>query len=547
MQQINQDRDGTLLIVQVDVPQNETTGDFYYRAAAPGLGMAQCEGVQVVNLTNIHRYRFEAIVEADVLVLNNICDADLLPLIRDRKARGQITVYELCDDMEALPPSNPLKAFYDLPENMLLMKRLAHYCDALQFCSPALREKMGYLNSNCAVFPNHMLEIPPERPRKPGDALIVGWGGSLGHLKDMEQVSARLVHWVLSRPNVNLHLMCDESIWRLFAPLPEERKKRFAPGPLESYYRFVSQLDIGIAPLEDTPFNRSRSDVKFIEYAAHGVVPVVQAVGPYLLNVQHEKTGFLFHSTDELISTLDRLAASPDLVVNVSESARAYVFRERRQLDRGCDRVDFYLSLLSGRNAGRPEGRGRAELLSRMASKENACGPTGRNRTEYFTRMASNECTCGPAGRDRSKHLLLRSTAYEDLLQAGLHAYDAQNPGRSLGFFREAMQLEPDLYEPYLFGAFLSEDPVGMLLEAIKRNPRSIVSRIHLGKAYGARGMRTEAVESFKAAAGVFTEYERPYIECANFLNEAGFQQEGISILKKALELIPKVIRGPAK
>lgn len=244
------------------------------------------------------------------------------------------------------------------------------------------------------------------------------------------------------------------------------------------------------------------------------------------MNVQHGKTGFLFHSTDELISMLDRLAASPDLVANVSESARTYVLRERRQLDRGRDRVDFYRSLLSGRNAGGPEGRGRADLLSRMASEE---------------------CACGPAGRNRPKHLLLRPGAYEDLLRQGLHAYDEQHPGRSLGFFREAMRLEPGLYEPYLFGAFLSEDPIGMLLEAIKRNPRSIVSRIHLGKAYGARGMRAEAVESFKAAAGIFTEYERPYIEYANFLNEAGFQQEGISMLKKALELIPKVIRGPAK
>lgn len=40
-----------MLIVQVAVPQEESTGDYYYRAYAPGIGMTQCEGVYTLNLT----------------------------------------------------------------------------------------------------------------------------------------------------------------------------------------------------------------------------------------------------------------------------------------------------------------------------------------------------------------------------------------------------------------------------------------------------------------------------------------------------------------
>ena len=40
--------DSALLIVQVDSPQDETTGDFYYGTFAPGAGMAHCGGVHVV-------------------------------------------------------------------------------------------------------------------------------------------------------------------------------------------------------------------------------------------------------------------------------------------------------------------------------------------------------------------------------------------------------------------------------------------------------------------------------------------------------------------
>ena len=96
-----------LLIAQVDSAQDETTGDFYYRTFAPGAGMSRCGGVSVVNFTYFHRLRPIIMRDADVLILNNICDADLLPLIRERKAHGKPTVYELCDDLWALPATNP--------------------------------------------------------------------------------------------------------------------------------------------------------------------------------------------------------------------------------------------------------------------------------------------------------------------------------------------------------------------------------------------------------------------------------------------------------
>ncbi len=74
-----------LLIAQVDVAQNESGGDFYYRTYAPGAGMAHCDGIYVVNLVNVHRLKHEVMQEADILILNNICDADVLPIIRNGK------------------------------------------------------------------------------------------------------------------------------------------------------------------------------------------------------------------------------------------------------------------------------------------------------------------------------------------------------------------------------------------------------------------------------------------------------------------------------
>ena len=479
-------------------------------------------------------------LDADVLVLNNICDADLLPVIRYRKTHGKLTVYELCDDLEALPPTSPMRAFYSQSSNLLLIKRLAYYCDALQFSSPELKRKYGYLNQRCCVFPNQILITPPERTQKPDAAVTVGWGGSIGHLHDMAKISDRLAHWIMSRDDVRLYLMCADPIWELFEALPVDRKKRFATGSLDDYYGFVSRLDIGIAPLEDTPFNRSRSDVKFLEYAAHGVVPVVQATGPYLLSAKQGRTGFLFNTPEELIATLDHLVSDAPARVSVSASAREYVLRERHYLDRGKDRVEFYRSLLRAERLRSWTDQGERGDDQIIVAGEKGFELPGGRAANTFERL----CNCVGA-KKTGRHLLLSSTRYELLLQAGILASDPSNPAKAWRMFLEAMELEPSLYMPYLFGAFVSHDPIRALKDALERNPRSIVSSIHLGKAYLSKGMLTEAIESFKAAADIFPEYELPYIECAGCLHKMGLERDGTALLKKAIDLIPKVIREP--
>ena len=64
------------------------------------------------------------------------------------------------------------------------------------------------------------------------------------------------------------------------APAPWLRRLS-PPGDAIAYPRFVRWLrqqgpfDVGLAPLADTPFNRAKSDIKLLDYAALGLLPVV--------------------------------------------------------------------------------------------------------------------------------------------------------------------------------------------------------------------------------------------------------------------------------
>lgn len=264
------------------------------------------------------------------------------------------------------------------------------------------------------------------------------------------------------------------------------------------------------------------------------MVPVLQATGPYLRSAKQGRTAFLFSTPDELISTLDHLVSDASARLSAAASAREYVLRERHYLDRGKDRVEFYRSLLP---AKRLAERGDEQII---AAGKKGCELSEGRAANIFERL----CNCAGA-KKTGRHLLLSSTRYELLLQAGILASDPLNPSKAWRMFLEAMEIEPSLYMQYLFGAFVSHDPIRTLKDALERNPRSIVSLIHLGRAYLSKGMLTEAIESFKAAADIFPEYELPYIECAGCLHKMGHQRDRTALLKKAIGLIPKAIREP--
>ena len=128
-----------LLIAQIEPPHTTEGGDYYYRTHTPGLAMAHEDGVYVVNLTSQHRNAMEIMRYSDVLILNDVCDADLLPLIKERRLNGKVTVYEIADDLKNIQPWNPVYFFYKDPENRALSLRLANACDALQFSVPELQ------------------------------------------------------------------------------------------------------------------------------------------------------------------------------------------------------------------------------------------------------------------------------------------------------------------------------------------------------------------------------------------------------------------------
>lgn len=494
-------------IVQLAPPQETGLCDYIYRVESPGRALAALDEVEAVfSITGLHRDRETLIREADILLLQHVCDPDLLPVIAGRRERGLVTVFEAADHIDHVQPWDMTFGFWADEENRSLYRRLIAACDALQANNGELLKAFGPLNGTRAVFPNHIAELPPEREDRPGPGLVIGWGGSHGHAGDVRSIAPVLIPWLRSNRRVRLALMASDAILEIFAELPAEQKMFRRPGTIRDYYDFLRTIDIGLAPLLDTPYNRCRSDIKFVEYAAFGAVPLLQDFGPYREAVLPGGTRYLFRDARELRHALDRLSSGKDLRAEIRRCARTYVEKSRLENLHAPERFRFYRSL-AGTPAGTEDGR-----------------------------------------KDRPPlrgYVPFTETAFEKALYNGLVLLDrGENPGEARRFFLEAAAISPDHYLPPLFLSRCSPDPAAELGKALERNPRSLRARIFLGEALANKEDFPAALAAYQNAIERCPGYDVPYRRAADLLSRLNMNKEAENLRRAAAALNPAAACG---
>ena len=334
-------------VVQFTLPL--TVGDVMHRMAWPMEALATLPEFNVIHVQHMSPYSFQLAFEADLVVVCMVWDLDLMPILRWRRAHGKPTVFEVNDYVFDLHPWNPSFESWNNPATQDDSLYIMAMADLVQTSTPFLAEAFKPYCSRVAVFPTRLAKIPEGLPKKPERPLVVGWGGSEGHMHDVACVAPAVSKWVSEHDGVELRIMGTEGIANLFTVPPA--KKRYIPwGGMEAYEDFLKGVHMGLAPLRDTPYNRGRSDVKFLEYSAHGCVFVGQRLPTYTGSVEDGRTGFLFDDNAELVRTLDRLYADRPLGEAVRQAAFEYVKDKRCYGDHIQERAAVYKELLTGRS-----------------------------------------------------------------------------------------------------------------------------------------------------------------------------------------------------
>ena len=320
-----------------------TDGDAHYRIHAPAKAMGLLEGVVCVDIHFRHHLLPKLVEKADVLVLQFFSDWDLIPLISMRQELGKITIFEANDYFFDLQPWNPIASHWQDREIQELYLQLLRLSDGVQTSTIYLAKQWRRMGARkVQVFPNQLVHIQPlpeivERP------FTIGWAGSPGHFADLYNVSPHLQNWLDAHQDVHLAIMTNELAQEFFNLDPS--RFMFKPfGSIDSYLDFLGSIDVGIAPLLPTEYNKGRSDVKYLEYASCGVAGIYQNLEPYRNIVRNHETGLLFSTPDELIIQLERLYHDSMLRLKIRDQAYAFVMGERKLESHIHNRIKWYQS-----------------------------------------------------------------------------------------------------------------------------------------------------------------------------------------------------------
>ena len=224
-------------------------------------------------------------------------------------------IVEVDDNYVDVPPWNEAHNSF---RNGSPFRRISLDCmrnaDALTLTTPHLGEVYESINDNRYIIENS-LDFKGDRRFVGWDNVAVrkhkgtriGWIGGRAHFDDLMLVAPVLREILIKHPDVTLCLINSairQSCQALGRPYPFEGLKNVHYADrsvaINRYAAFAASFgfDIGIAPLVDCNFNRSKSNLRWLEYSALKIPTVATDISHYSQTVKNGETGLLIANND---------------------------------------------------------------------------------------------------------------------------------------------------------------------------------------------------------------------------------------------------------
>lgn len=156
--------------------------------------------------------------------------------------------------------------------------------------------------------------------RVESETLRIGYYGSMSHVRDYPLVKKAL-KWAAKQPGVEVVMIG-------FSPPAFSGKVIPWADDLYSIRKHLGEIDVGIAPLTRNHWADGKSDVKALEYAMAGVMPIVQDAPPYS---PWKDMGWEWcpRTEQDWLEAIKQIVAERDIVATLAHDAKAYVMNQR--------------------------------------------------------------------------------------------------------------------------------------------------------------------------------------------------------------------------
>lgn len=249
----------------------------------------------------------EELPDADVVVIQRPGQRKIVELIAHLQAAGIAVVVELDDDFEHIDPRNSAAAKMNPKlspdDNNLWMRMAVQRADVVTVSTPALaRVYQRFTKNPIIVIPNR---LPPhayaEHPRT-GPPAVFGWTGGINvHPNDLPVMGAAPQVALREQTFERFHVVGTGrgiaeqlGLAPQFVPKDPDEPNILVENPdwgitavgewkpITEYPTLMDEIDVGVVPLADTPFNAAKSWLKGLEFMGRGIPVVASALPEYL-------------------------------------------------------------------------------------------------------------------------------------------------------------------------------------------------------------------------------------------------------------------------
>ena len=252
----------------------------------------------------------------DLAIFQRQYKEEVFNALLSMKKKGTKIVYEIDDDLFNIPEWNPASKVLG---RKAVQENVKHFLSQSDACFTTNEYLAGIYSPYCKmvyILPNSLdykrFHPSPKNSIKP----VVCWQGSTTHDRDVQLISPAITR-------LHGEGKCFVKMWSFDVPgiynVPNV--------PFEAFYQTFSQLDgyIGLAPLTTVPFNRSKSNLKWLEYTAQGMVTVASNFGPYAETITDGENGFLISNNKDWYDVVNTLLDDKILYNRILENAQKFV------------------------------------------------------------------------------------------------------------------------------------------------------------------------------------------------------------------------------
>jgi glycosyltransferase involved in cell wall biosynthesis len=264
----------------------------------------------------------------------------LMPVLTALKKGGSILIGD-CDDLVFEPESiETVDAYKRLNrEEQEIYKNSCHgYRKILSLCHKGtapthfLAARMRNIINETAIIPNTLniaqlqyaaalMDAADHDDADKKVSTILYASGSKTHQVDFDQCAQPLFKFLCERPNWCLHIAGLLDLPSYYAEIRSQVQR----SPLMPYLdllQLTAQADINIAPLENIPFNNSKSELKIFEAGIVCVPTIASPIDSYACFLENGVDGLAAATEEEWYDALNLLADNPDLRKRMGDKAR---------------------------------------------------------------------------------------------------------------------------------------------------------------------------------------------------------------------------------